>query len=194
MRIGIFGGSFNPIHNGHLIVAEEIREKLRLDKVLFLLSFNPPHKRKVAPYEDRKKMLLLAIAGNPYFLLSEREKERGGKSWTVDTLKDLRRVYPQDKLFLIIGSDQFKQLANWKSPEELFKWADVWVMPRPGTGIDRKLLHRFPRVRILSISQIDIRARRIREKIRKGLSVRYLLPNEVYQYILKRRLYKKEKI
>ncbi|MEO0102385.1 MAG: nicotinate-nucleotide adenylyltransferase [candidate division WOR-3 bacterium] len=194
MRLGIFGGSFNPIHNGHLIVAEEVREKLRLDKVLFLLSFNPPHKRKVAPYEDRKAMLLLAIAGNPYFSLSEIEKERGGKSWTVDTLKDLRKLYPQDRLFLIIGSDQFQELESWKNPRELFKWAEVWVMRRPGAEIDRKLLRRFPRARIFNIPQIDIRGKRIREKIKKGLSVRYLLPNEVYQYILKRKLYKKERI
>ncbi|MEO0116107.1 MAG: nicotinate-nucleotide adenylyltransferase [candidate division WOR-3 bacterium] len=190
MRLGIFGGSFNPIHNGHLIVAEEVREKLRLDKVLFLLSFNPPHKRKVLPYEDRKAMLLLAIAGNPYFSLSEIERERGGKSWTVDTLKDLRKRYPQDRLFLIIGSDQFRELGSWKNPKELFKWAEVWVMRRPGAEIDRRLRRRFPRVKILNVSQIDIRGRKIREKIRKGLSVRYLLPEKVYEYILEKGLFK----
>jgi nicotinate-nucleotide adenylyltransferase len=194
MRVGIFGGTFNPIHLGHLIVAEEMREKLKLDKILFLLAFNPPHKRKFAPYSDRKEMVKMAIAGNPHFELSEIEKERGGKSWTVETLKDLRKLYPEEELFLIIGSDQFQELAKWRNPEELFNRAKVCVMRRAGMPIRKEIKRKFPKARILDVSQIEISGKKIREKIRKGSSVRYLLPDKVYEYILKKGLYQKEKI
>jgi nicotinate-nucleotide adenylyltransferase len=139
-------------------------------------------------------MVKMAIAGNPHFELSEIEKERGGKSWTVETLKDLRKLYPQEELFLIIGSDQFQELAKWRNPEELFNRAKVCVMRRAGMPIRKEIKRKFPKARILDVSQIEISGKKIREKIRKGSSVRYLLPDKVYEYILKKGLYQKEKI
>ncbi len=194
MRIGIFGGTFNPIHLGHLIVAEEVGEKLRLDKVLFLLAFNPPHKREVADYEDRRKMVKMAIADNQKFLLSEIEKERGGKSWTVDTLQALRRVHPRDKLFLIVGSDQFNELPTWKRPEEIFNLAKVCVVRRPGVRVKNSVVRIFSRVLFLDVSQVDIRGKEIRRRIRRGISVKYLLPDKVYRYIKRKKIYQKERL
>ncbi len=189
MRIGVFGGTFSPPHIGHLIVAEEMREKLKLDKVLFIPAFSPPHKRRFVAYEHRREMVKIAIADNPHFSLSEIERERGGPSFTVDTLKELKRIYPKDKLFLIIGADQFSELTTWKNPEEIFQQAKVCVMERPGVKFGR-MRQKFPKALILSVSQIGIRGKEIRRRIRRGISVRYLLPDKVYQYILANKLYK----
>ncbi len=189
MRIGIFGGTFNPIHIGHLIVAEEVRQKLKLDKVFFIPTFNPPHKKRFAPYQERLLMVKMSIKDNPYFEISEIEKERGGKSFTIDTLRELKRFYPKDNLFLIIGTDQFLELSNWEKPDELFKLAKICVMRRAGVKFNEARQRKFPRALVLDVTQVEISGKEIRRRIKSGISVRYLLPEKVYQYILKNRLY-----
>lgn len=186
MKIGVFGGSFNPIHIAHLISVEEVREKLNLDKVLFVPAFNPPHKKDLVSYEHRRNMVNLAIKGNPYFELCEIEKEKGGVSWTIDTLKELHKKYPNDKLYLIIGSDQYLSLKNWKQPQNLTNYAKLVVMNRPHT----KLKTRNSELKTsVNITQIDIASKDIRKDIKKGKSIKYKVPDKVVQYIKEYKLY-----
>ncbi len=134
-RLGIFGGTFNPIHMGHLVVAEEVRERFSLDRVLFVPSYLPPHKSvDVAPAQDRLAMVRLAIKGNPFFGLSDVEVRRGARSYTVDTLKDLADKV-RARLYFLIGSEAFFHLHTWKEPPELFRYADFVVMRRAGMEV-----------------------------------------------------------
>ncbi len=131
-RLGILGGTFNPIHMGHLVVAEEVRERFSLDRVLFVPSYIPPHKSvDVAPAKERLAMVRLAIKGNPFFGLSDVEVRRGTRSYTVDTLKELNASV-QASLYFLIGSEAFLQLHSWKQPPELFRYAQFVVMERAG--------------------------------------------------------------
>ncbi|MEO0093341.1 MAG: nicotinate-nucleotide adenylyltransferase [candidate division WOR-3 bacterium] len=187
-KIGIFGGSFNPVHLGHLLVAQDIFEKLKLDKMLFIPAFAPPHKRHLLSYQHRFKMLKLAIAGNPFFELSDIEAKRGGKSFTVDTLRELKKIYPNDQLYLIIGADQFRELSNWKEPKKLCQLAKIVVMPRPNCPIPATK-NRLANTMTLKVIQIEIASKLIRKRISQGLSVRYMLPEKVWHYIIKNRLY-----
>ncbi len=187
-KIGIFGGSFNPVHLGHLLVAQDIFEKLKLDKMLFIPAFAPPHKRHLLSYQHRFKMLKLAIAGNPFFELSDIEAKRGGKSFTVDTLRELKKIYPNDQLYLIIGADQFRELSNWKEPKKLCQLAKIVVMSRPNCPIPATK-NRLANTMTLKVIQIEIASKLIRKRISQGLSVRYMLPEKVWHYIIKNRLY-----
>ncbi len=187
-KIGIFGGSFNPVHLGHLLVAQDIFEKLKLDKMLFIPAFAPPHKRHLLSYQHRFKMLKLAIAGNPFFELSDIEAKRGGKSFTVDTLRELKKIYPNDQLYLIIGADQFRELSNWKEPKKLCQLAKIVVMSRPNCPIPAAK-NRLANTMTLKVIQIEIASKLIRKRISQGLSVRYMLPEKVWHYIIKNRLY-----
>ena len=143
MRIGIFGGSFDPIHTGHLILAEQCREQAELDQVLFIPSAQAPHKEKGATGTDRQRteMIDLAIGGHPAFLRSSIEIERGGVSYTVDTLEQLREQQPEDQLFLMMGGDSLNNFSTWKDPERILTMATPLVMARPGEGdVDFDLL------------------------------------------------------
>jgi nicotinate-nucleotide adenylyltransferase len=188
MRIGIFGGVFDPIHVGHLIAAEEIREQLKLNKVLFIPSYNPPHKKTPTSYLRRRNMVELAIQNNPYFKLCEIEKEIGGKSWTIETLKILHKLYPKDQCYLIIGADQYQKLNDWKEPESLTRYAQLVVMNRPHS----KIKNQKSKIKIIriSISQIDVASKDIRERIKQGKSIRYKVAEDVCVYIYKNKVYK----
>jgi nicotinate-nucleotide adenylyltransferase len=186
MKLGIFGGSFNPVHIGHLLVAEDIIEKLKLDKIIFIPAFRPPHKAQLLSFEQRWKMLKLAIEKNPVFERSSLEKKRGGKSFTIDTLRELKMKYPKDQLYFVMGTDQYAELSSWKEPNRLFGIAKIAVIQRPG----------FPKEKFgtqkpafIEVIQIDIASAEIRNRIRQNRSVRYMLPEKVRQYIIKNRLY-----
>ena len=134
-RLGIFGGTFNPIHLGHLVVAEEVRERFSLDRVLFVPSYLPPHKSvDVAPARARLAMVRLSIKDNPYFGLSDVEVRREAKSYTVDTLQDMRERVSA-RLFFLIGSEAFFHLHTWKEPPELFRYTHFIVMKRAGRDV-----------------------------------------------------------
>lgn len=187
MKIGVFGGSFNPVHIGHLLVAQDIIEQLKLDKMLFIPAFNPPHKKFLQSFRHRWAMLKQAVAKNPLFEVSNIEAKRGGKSFTTDTLSELKKEYPEDQLYLIMGTDQYAELRNWKNPAKLFQQAKIVVIQRPG----------FPQRRFgtkkpifLKVIQIDIAAAEIRKRIQQSRSVRYMLPEKVRQYIIRYKLYK----
>ncbi len=197
-RLGIFGGAFNPIHTAHLIVAEDVRQQMYLDKVLFIPYASPPHKEQgaLAEAEIRLHMINLAISDNPYFEASDMEIRKGKNSvtYTVETLSELRAVYrnEQIKFYLIIGLDNLIDLHTWKDPGKLFLLSEVVVLNRPGYVI-RDVQNEYGRqVTFVPAPNIDISATDIRNKIREKKSIKYLVPNAVEKFIQNNKLYLQE--
>jgi nicotinate-nucleotide adenylyltransferase len=194
MKIGILGGTFNPIHVGHLILAEEAREKLGLDKVIFVPTFIPPHKDNVdiAPAPARLEMVRLAIAGNRYFSVSDMEIRRNGRSYTIDTVKEFKKKNQLDQIFFLIGSDLMKYLDDWKDIGEISKLAKFIVATRPGYPLEDIATYAVSRqtgVSTLPIRAVDISGFEIRAAIKAGKSFRYLVPEAVFRYIKQKRIY-----
>jgi nicotinate-nucleotide adenylyltransferase len=193
-RIGIFGGTFNPPHIAHSIVATNVREQASLDKILIIPSSIPPLKstNDVAPAQHRYNMCNLAFRGDEYFEVSNIELEQETvKSYTVDTLLKLRDIYGSNtvKFYLIIGTDQLLLLDKWKTPEKLFVLSEVVVINRPGFFIQDVNKKYLDRVKLLNVPSIDISSTMIREYIRKGRSIKYLVLPEVERYIRENNLY-----
>ena len=196
MKTGILGGSFNPIHIGHLILAEEVREKLGLERVIFVPANLPPHKddRDLAPGADRYRMIELAIKTNKYFSVSDIEIKRQGNSYTIDTIKEFKKTYPGDTLYFITGSDLLKYLEEWKDLKEIVKMVSFVVATRPGYPLDKipSYLNSSQQAGIstLEIRAVDISAFEIREAIKANRSFRYLVPEAVVDYINNKGLYR----
>lgn len=189
MRIGILGGTFNPIHMGHLILAEEACFKLKLDKVIFIPTFIPPHK-DIAPdikAEDRLKMVELAIEGNHRFEASSFEIDSKKRSYSIETLKEFKKRYGEDaELYFITGSDSLKDLFSWKDINEIFKISKFIVANRPGYPVKD-----IPKeVQTVVITPIEVSSEDIRRRIMEGRSVRYIVPEKVRQYIMDHKLYR----
>ena len=189
MRIGILGGTFNPIHIGHLILAEEACFKLKLDKLIFVPTFIPPHKDmepEMNP-QDRLKMVQLAIEDNPSFEVSRFEIDSKKKSYSIDTLKEFRRIYGDDaELYFITGSDSLKDLFSWKDINDIFKISKFIVANRPGYPFKD-----LPKeAEAVVITPIEVSSQDIRKRIKEGRSIRYLVPEKVRKYILEHNLYK----
>ncbi len=187
MRVGVFGGTFDPIHTGHLILAEQCREQGRLDEVWFVPAPRPPHKDEPAltRFEQRVEMLALALAGNPAFRIDELEKERSGPSYTVETLAELHRRHPAHEFFLLVGSDTLSDLPHWYAPTRLLESAGLLVMARPNNPVLtveqlRAKLHLADdvpvRMEVVQTPQIDISSRDLRRRAAAGRSLRYFLP------------------
>lgn len=191
MRLGILGGCFDPIHLGHLLVAQDVLFKLKLSRIIFVPSFSPPHRPPpITPFQHRVKMVQLAIKYNPKFKLSQIEKGRTGPSWTVDTLRQFRRLLPKASLYFILGYDQYRTIENWHNPGELTRLAKLVVISRP--KISRPQLfsgHNSRRVLFLDVIPVAISAQAIRERLAKDASIRYLVTTEVAEYIYRHRLY-----
>jgi nicotinate-nucleotide adenylyltransferase len=187
-RIGVFGGSFDPIHLGHLVAAEKAREHLELDQVRFVPAARQPFKAEghEADARDRAEMVRLAIADHPQFVLDLREIRRGGVSYTIDTLRELKVEYPSDRLFLVLGADAARDIEKWREAALLPQLATVVVVTRPGVlglpvvGISV----------IVPAPGIDVSATEIREAVRRGRSIRYLVPRAVEEYIAAHGLYR----
>lgn len=191
-RLGIFGGTFDPIHAGHLIIAEDVREKFSLEKLIFVPAGAPPHKDDTSIISARRRhsMISLAIDSNPYFEVSDAEMDRPGRSYTVDTLQTFRTVYPEPvKLLFIMGLDQALEIPTWKEPERLFSLADILVVSRPGYDLGKLGEGLRGRVQLLQGRSIEISSTEIRRKVRAGESIRYLVPAEVEAYIYDNGLY-----
>ncbi len=192
-RLGVFGGSFNPIHLGHLLAADDVMRQLRLDRALFVPTCRPVHKRgPLAPYRHRLEMTRLAIDGEPGFELCRIEEQRPGPSYTVETLSELQLQCPGAALFLIIGSDQYREVSSWHRPDRLTRLARVVVMSRP--GVERPALfpgHAPKRVLFRSIIPVAISAAAVRARLAKGHSVRYMLPVRVTEYVKRHCLYRR---
>ena len=198
MKIGVLGGTFDPVHEGHLIVAEEVRVQLNLAEVLFVPAGQPWLKTNclISPAEHRLQMLRLAIAGKAHFKLSTIEIERSGSSYTVETIAVLRgQLGDEDELFFILGCDSLAALPEWREPSRLIKMCHLVVAPRPGyPPPDLKAME----VLIPGISQwlvtmdkpeIDISASAIRDRVTQELSIHHLVPESVEEYIRQHKLY-----
>jgi nicotinate-nucleotide adenylyltransferase len=201
MRIGIFGGTFDPIHTGHLLLAEQGREQGRLAEVWFVPAAHPPHKDEptLTRFEQRVEMLGLALAGNPAFRIDELEKERPGPSYTADTLAELRRRHPEHEFFLLVGSDTLNDLPHWHEPLRVLELAGLLVMIRPGTTVmtadDLRARLGAPasvpvRLEVIETPQLDISSHDLRRRAAVGRSLRYFLPRAVECYINEKRLYR----
>jgi nicotinate-nucleotide adenylyltransferase len=192
VKIGILGGTFDPIHLGHLRAAETAREGLDLDLVAFVPSAVPPHRTgRLTAALDRFAMACLASAGHPHFVAWDTELKRPGPSYTVDTLAALRTERPDDDLVLVVGSDTWTEMTGWREPERVFSLAEVAVVSRPGQPASDPAPP-FPGARgVVHVEgpALAISATSIRERVRRGQSVRYLVPDPVAEYVAKRRLY-----
>ncbi len=190
-RIGIFGGTFDPVHQAHLVLAEQAREQARLDRVLFVPAARPPHKqdRPLTSFEHRAEMLRLAIAGYPVFQVSDLEKDRPGPSYTADTLQQLHDQEPADELFLLLGSDCLPDLPHWRQPAQIAELATLLVMARPGwsQAPDPAPPFRFQRI---ATPLLDTSSGDLRRRVREGRSIRYLTPRAVECYIETHKLYR----
>ena len=191
MRTGVFGGTFNPLHFGHLLAADDVRRRLQLDRVLFIPACRPTHKRSgTAPYRHRSAMTRLGIKGHPGFELCTIEEQLPGPSWTVDTLDALHAALPRESLYLILGSDQYNSLDSWHAPEHLTRHARLVVMERPGARKPRLCRYHDPRrVRFLPVIAVDISGATIRARLARSKSVQYMLPLPVLRHLRRHRLY-----
>lgn len=202
MKVGILGGTFNPIHYGHLIIAEHIRVDQNLDKIIFIPTGLPPHKDRleVLGGEARSKMVDLAIGSNPYFHLSTIEVDNREISYTIDTVNSLKKENPIDEFYLIIGGDSLMEIKTWKGFKELIGSVNIIVADRYGAcGQDImdeiKRLNKDMNSNIVNINTpiIDISSTEIRRKLREKKSIKYLLPENVENYIRQRGIYSHEK-
>ncbi|MGB2705411.1 MAG: nicotinate-nucleotide adenylyltransferase [Candidatus Omnitrophota bacterium] len=188
-RIGILGGTFNPVHNAHLHIAGHALKKLRLDKVIFVPAFIPPHK-KIAPgvtTEDRLRMLGLALAGKKFFEVSQYEVNKKGASYSVRTAGHLRKKYGKTtKLFFLIGADSLRGLSKWKKIGTLRKIVRFAVAPRPGFKIKKRL----PGIIMLSVPKRNISSTGIRRLVREKKPIKHLVPPRIGKYIRERKLYR----
>jgi nicotinate-nucleotide adenylyltransferase len=185
--IGLFGGSFDPIHHGHLLVAQAAVEALGLDRVRFMPARQQPFKvgQHGAGAEERAAMVSLAIAGEPRFALERAELDRAGPSYTVDTLRALREREPNQELVLLIGADAARDLDSWREPDQIPRLARIAAFARPGSSLPD-----LPYVwRTLTVPAVDISATEIRRRVREGRSVRYWVPDAVASYITAHGLY-----
>lgn len=196
MRLGIFGGAFDPVHNGHLLLAEQCCEQCQLDEVWFVPTKIPPHKDadSLSPDEDRVEMLKLATAGRSEFVVSEIELKREEVSWTVDTLRQLHDERPDDELFLLIGADSLRDFPTWKEPEAIAELASVIAVNRGEASLDELTAGLSPKlsdsVQLVTMPGISISATDLRRRVSEGKSIRYLVPRSVEEFIQSRALFR----
>jgi nicotinate-nucleotide adenylyltransferase len=191
-KIGILGGTFDPVHTGHLIVAQDVLSALSLDRVMLIPASTPPHKseRELTPPEHRMRMVDLALHGNQDLVSSDIEIARKGVSYTVDTLRELRGNGPADhEYYFVVGSDNLAELGTWKEPEELARRCTLVVIPRPGFADVRPPKGLAVNVVNVKVTAVDISSKDIRERVRTGKPIRYLVPETVEEYIRKEKLY-----
>jgi nicotinate-nucleotide adenylyltransferase len=198
LKIALLGGTFNPVHLGHLLIAENARNALGLDKVLLIPCSQPPHKcaNHLVAASHRLKMLQLAIAGKNGLEISDLEIKRGGTSYTIETLEQLQRLHPQDQLSVIVGSDLFSDVGLWRRFSDIVKIAEFLVMERPGSKLTTppssvsadELPHL--RFKVFTGPSVQISSSDIRRDIKDGKNVSHLLPSPVYDYIEQEKLYR----
>jgi len=213
VNIGLYGGTFNPIHFGHLRAAEEIWHKFRLGKIIFIPSAQPPHKtaEDIIDPLHRIKMITLAITGNDHFTVDDIEVNRPGKSYTIDTIRELKKRNPEKNFHFILGLDAFLEINTWHHWKELFAETDFVVTSRPNVGkipkgkiIPREIRKQFKyhpeqnlythksgcKVFFTEVTNLDISASAIRKMVREGQSIRYLMPRRAIEYIIENKLYR----
>ncbi|TCJ17326.1 nicotinate-nucleotide adenylyltransferase [Rubrobacter taiwanensis] len=200
MRVGIFGGTFDPVHVGHLIIAEQVSDALGLERVLFVPSGMPPHKAAESVQAgawDRLEMVREAVRGNPRFVVESLEVEAGGPMYSVDTTIALKEKYGDGEWYFISGADAVCDLLTWKDPDRLLEEAVMVAATRPGYDLSAlnhlaEELRNFHRILPVECSRIDISSTEIRSRRARGRSIRYMVPEPVYRIIEKRGIYSLE--
>ncbi|WAW14277.1 nicotinate-nucleotide adenylyltransferase [Peptostreptococcus equinus] len=196
-KIGIMGGSFNPIHNAHLATAEFIRDKYDLDKVMFVPTGDPPHKKQILDKKHRYNMVILATLKNEDFFVSNYEvKLDGEKSYTVDTLRHIKDTYPNEELYYITGSDSLNTIETWKEFEKIFENTKFIAAMRPGINLleTQENIERFRKeynadIEMLYVPSLEISSTYIRSRLKSSNSIKYLVPSRVEEYIYTNKLY-----
>lgn len=201
MRIGIYGGSFDPVHYGHLLLAESCREQCALDKVFFVPAATSPHKRRLVTSagKDRAEMLRLAIGGHPQCEVQTWELDRGGVSYTVETMREVKEKFPGAQRFLLMGADSLLEFPSWRDPDQICLLASIVVVDRPGNPpisfqpiralLGQSQSEEFQGMQV-EMPRIDISSSDIRERVRTGRSIRYRTPRSVEAYIAAQGLYR----
>ncbi|MFA5259634.1 MAG: nicotinate-nucleotide adenylyltransferase [Candidatus Omnitrophota bacterium] len=192
LRIGILGGTFDPVHIGHMAIAQKALEKCRLDKVIFVPSALPPHKKipRLASARDRYQMVALATQGNPRFEISDYEIEKGGKSYSIDTVRHFREILPEGtKLFFVVGEDNVDTLETWKDIDCIVEIVTFIVVNRPGFQHHQKKI----KFQSVMLPGMDISSSYLRRAIAQGKTIKYLVPDKVLEYIEQNQLYKFDK-
>jgi len=194
-RIGLLGGTFDPIHLGHLIIASEIFHRMKLYEIRFIVAPRPPHKNGIqASDRDRIAMVTSAIEADPRFVIDLIEFERTGPSYTIDTLRSFRDRAPHDEIFFIMGEDSLRDFPSWDSPEGIVEIARIAVATRPGVSVDLEAIFRtIPtargRISIVATPEVAISSTAIRKRLREGVPITYLVPEPVEQHIERQGLY-----
>ncbi len=197
-KIGIMGGTFNPIHFAHLILAESAYEQLSLDKILFMPSKTPPHKlhENIVNDKHRIRMIQLAIRGNPHFELSCMELEREGITYTAETLEELTKNYPMDEYYFIMGADSLFQIEDWRRHDRIFQLSRIVAAVREHVTeqeMEDQINHLTnqyeARIHLLYTPNMDVSSKMLRQNIKNGKSIRYYVPDPVFQYIMEHQLY-----
>jgi len=195
MRIGILGGTFNPIHYGHLVIANEVKDRLKLDKVIFVPTGKAPHKNvEGATPDERYEMVSLALRGNPSFEVSpieiEKSKTVDQPTYTLETIKQFVTTYgKRAKIYFIVGLDEMLKISTWKEPKKLLELCKFVVVTRPGYELEKLDKKVASKVMVIRVPGLEISASDIRNRIKSGRPTRYLLPERVEEYIRKKRLY-----
>lgn len=191
-KFGIMGGTFDPIHNGHLMIAKAALEEYQLDKIFFIPAAHPPHKTNITPALDRLTMVQIATATNPSFEVLDIELKRQGPSYTVDTLKELHRIHPLANFYFIIGADCLETLHTWNRIDEIIHLCTFLVSKRPHyISTNSNVATIFPQLRLefLQTPELEISSTAIRTKIQQGVSTDKIMPSAVRNYINKQKLY-----
>ncbi len=189
LRLGVMGGTFDPIHHGHLVAASEVAAALSLDQVIFVPTGEPWQKPQVTASEDRYLMTVIATASNPRFKASRVDIDREGPTFTIDTLRDLRALYPDAELFFITGADAIAQILSWRDVDQIWGLAHFVAVTRPGHRLELPP-HPEGAISTLEIPALSISSTDIRERVEQSKPVWYLVPDGVVQYIGKHRLYR----
>lgn len=199
MRIGLFGGTFDPVHLGHLVLAEQCREQCELDEVWFIPAGRPPHKteQSISSGKIRAEMLEFATAGHAQFRVNQVELQRDELSFTVDTLRRLKSEDPSRELFFLIGADSLIDLPKWREPEQIGQLCTIVAVNRPGSDVGSSEWVRqhlpaglFERIIQVAVPGIEISSRDLRQRIQSGRSIRYMVPRAVETYIMQHGLYR----
>ncbi|MDD4803289.1 MAG: nicotinate-nucleotide adenylyltransferase [Syntrophomonas sp.] len=200
-NIGILGGTFDPIHYGHIVAAECVRDALQLDRIIFIPAARPPHKTpgEILDSQHRLEMVKLAVKDNPYFVVSELEINRSGLSYTVDTIAVFQQKCPQTKIFFIIGVDALLLINTWKDYERLASMCSFAVVTRPGYQLNRdsEAFRDIPpevlnKIHLLQVPGLYISSSHIRQRVGRGQTIKYLLPPAIEDYIREHDLYQEE--
>jgi nicotinate-nucleotide adenylyltransferase len=196
-RIGLFGGTFDPIHHGHLILAELCREQLRLDRLEFVVAADPPHKPDgaLASFTHRATMVRLALDGSDGLAVNESEATRAGPSYTVDTLRQRLADAPNDDLWFLVGADSLRDLPSWREPEAIIRLVRLAVVARPGVAIGREAIPESvpglrERVDWVEAPLIELSSTVLRDRVQRGCTIRFQVPRAVESYIAAKGLYR----